>query len=69
MENENAGELRKKVLELIDSMKGKKGSKSEIGRAVETQDWGKLLDLWSKLGDAEAIVLLTKDKIEEEKEG
>ena len=69
MENENAGELRKKVLELIDSMKGKKGAKSEIGRAAETQDWGKLLDLWSKLGDAEAIVLLAKDKIEEEKEG
>ena len=63
------GSLRKQVLELIDSMKGKKGAKSEIGRAAETQDWGKLLDLWNELGDAKAISLLVKDKIEEEKEG
>lgn len=65
----NEGELRKKVLELIDSMKGKKGAVSELGRAAETQDWGKLLDLWSKLGNAKAIALLTKDVLEEEKEG
>lgn len=63
------GELRKKVLELIDSMKGKTGAVSELGRAAETQDWGKLLDIWSKLGDAKAIALLTKDVLEEEKEG
>lgn len=36
----NASELRKQVLELIDSMKDKKGAVSELGRAAETQDWG-----------------------------
>ena len=65
----NASELRKKVLELVDSMAGKHGAVSELGRAAETQDWGKLLDLWNELGDAKAISLLVKDKLEEEKEG
>ena len=37
----NEGELREKVLTLIDSMAGKHGAKSELGRAAETQDWGK----------------------------
>ena len=36
MEN---SELRKKVLELIDSMAGKHGAESEIGKAAETQNW------------------------------
>ena len=65
----NEGELRKQVLGLIDSMKGKKGAKSEIGKAAEIQDWGKLLDIWEEVGDAKAIALLTKDVLEEEKEG
>ena len=64
----NEGELRKKVLELIDSMKGKKGAVSELGRAAETKDWGKLLDIWKEVGDAKAISLLAKDVLEEEKE-
>ena len=63
------GSLRKQVLELVDSMAGKHGAVSELGRAAETKDWGKLLDLWNELGDAKAISLLVKDKLEEEKEG
>lgn len=63
------GELRKQVLDIIDSMRGKKGAKTELGRAAEKQDWGKLLELWTEVGDVKAIALLTKDKLEEEKEG
>lgn len=61
--------LREKVLSLIDSMAGKHGAKSEIGKAAEIQDWGKLLDLWAEVGDVKAIALLTNDKLKEEKEG
>ena len=64
----NASELRKKVLELVDSMAGKHGAVSELGRAAEKQDWGKLLDIWKEVGDVKAIALLTKDVLEEEKE-
>lgn len=60
--------LRKQVLGLVDSMRGKHGAESEIGKAAEDQDWGKFLDLWNTLGDVKAIAFLTKDKIEEEKE-
>ena len=63
------GELRKKVLELIDSMKGKKGAKSELGRAAENQNWEQFLKVRDEVGDVKAIALLTKDVIEEEKEG
>ena len=66
---ENAGELRKQVLGLIDSMAGKPGAESELGRAAEIQDWGKLLELWTEVGDVKAIALLTNDKLKEEKKG
>lgn len=61
--------LRKQVLGLVDSMRWKHGAESEIGKAAEDQDWGKFLDLWNKVVVAKAIALLTKDKLEEEKEG
>ena len=68
MENATKAELRAKVLELVDSMKDKKGAKSDIGRAAETQDWEKFLNLWNKVGDVKAIALLSKDILEEVKE-
>ena len=49
-------------------MKDKKGAKSDIGRAAETQDWEKFLNLWNKVGDVKAIALLSKDILEEVKE-
>lgn len=61
--------LRAKVLSLVDEMKGQKGATSEIGRAAESEDWGKLLDLWQSLGDENAIAALCRDRaleIEEE---
>lgn len=64
----NSGELRKKVLELIDSMAGKHGAKTELGRAAEKQDWERFLKLWDEVGDVKAICSLIKDKLEEEKE-
>ena len=64
----NSGELRKQVLSLIDSA-GKHGAKSKIGRAAEDQNWEQLLKIWAEVGDAKAISLLIKDKLEEEKEG
>lgn len=63
----NSGELRKQVLSLIDSMAEKHGAKSKIGRAAEDQNWEQLLKIWAEVGDAKAIALLTKDKLEEEK--
>lgn len=65
----NSGELRKQVLSLIDSMAGKHGAKSELGRAAENQDWEQLLKIWAEVRDTKAIILLAKDKLEEEKEG
>ena len=65
---EGSGSLRKQVLVVIDSMRGKKGAKTELGRAAEKQDWGNLLDIWKEVGDVKAIALLTKDILEEEKE-
>ena len=38
--------LRNQVLGLVDSMRGKHGAESEIGKAAEDQDWGKFLDIW-----------------------
>ena len=50
-------------------MAGKHGAKSKIGRAAEDQNWEQLLKIWAEVGDAKAISLLIKDKLEEEKEG
>ena len=65
MENAEKAELRMKVLKLVASMKGKKGAKSDIGRAAEAQKWKKFLMLWIKVGDVKAIDLLSKDILEE----